>query len=89
MKRFNFIFTGRYLKFWYIAFAIVVGLMLYNYKRLQAVDSYTVIFYDSGGNKTQEFEVSRAELIAAGGFKALPTTKVFIPHKPLNPFKRS
>jgi hypothetical protein len=81
MKRFNFIFTGRYLKYWYIAFVIVLGLMFFNHMRLSSVDMYTVIVYDSAGNVASQQDVSKQEAEWLRRNFELPMSKAFIPHK--------
>jgi hypothetical protein len=81
MKRFNFIFTGRYLKFWYIAFVIVLAVMFFNHRRLAAVDTFTLIVYDTAGNIVDERDVSRQEAEQMRRNFELPMSKAFIPQK--------
>lgn len=80
MKKFNFIFTGKYLKFWYIAFALTIGLMVLNYTRLRAVNDYTLYVYDNSGNVIQTEHLTRGE-INQWALGKYPVPKLFVPNK--------
>jgi hypothetical protein len=82
MKRINFIFTGVYLKVWYVACVITIALMVANYMRLSRVVDFELAVFDSSGKvvETQQVRLTssyeKAEL-----YKRLPVTKSFTPIK--------
>jgi hypothetical protein len=82
MKRFNFIFTGNYLKVWYVACVITVAIMVFNFVRLNRVQDFELTVFDSGGNVVSVETVHLTndyEKMAL--YSRLPVTKSFKPIK--------
>lgn len=79
MKKFNRYFGGEYLKYWYAAFVVVVGIMAFNFYNSRAVDGYILTVYDKGGNILQEKKITRTELSRGGLYPEI--TKSYRPVK--------
>ncbi|MDK2792964.1 MAG: hypothetical protein PWQ25_1827 [Deferribacteres bacterium] len=79
MKRFNKYFGGEYLKYWYVAFLIVLAVMVFDFYNDRSVEAYRLTIYDSTGNVVEKREISRYELSRSN--IVLPITKSFEPIK--------
>lgn len=62
MKRFTKYFGGIYMKYWYVAFAIIVVLMLLFRVNDSAVDEYKVTIYNRDGSVASEKIIKQEEL---------------------------
>lgn len=79
MKRFNKYFGGEYLKYWYVAFFIILSIMLFDFYNDRSYDAYKLTIYDKNGNVVEVKNISRLEL--SRGNLNLPITKAFEPIK--------
>ncbi|MDR2883868.1 MAG: hypothetical protein LBV09_02030 [Deferribacteraceae bacterium] len=82
MKKLNFIFSGVYLKVWYVACFITITIMVVNFVRLNRVQDFELTLFDSGGNVVST-EVVHLEndYEKTALYTRLPATKVFKPIK--------
>lgn len=62
MKKFTKYFGGIYMKYWYIAFAIIVVLMLLFKVNDSAVKEYKVTIYNRDGSIASENIIKQEEL---------------------------
>lgn len=79
MKRFNKYFGGEYLKYWYVAFFIVLSIMIFDFYNDRSYDAYKLTIYDKNGNVVDVKNISRLELSRSN--LILPITKAFEPIK--------
>ncbi len=73
------IFTGRFLYVWYVLFAIIMLLMVYNWSQLKSVDEYVLTIYDSTGKIVSSNVVTARDVALNQNY--LPVTKSFEPIK--------
>lgn len=73
------IFTGRFLYVWYVLFAIIMLLMVYNWSQLKSVDEYVLTIYDSTGKIVSSKVVTARDVALNQNY--LPVTKSFEPIK--------
>lgn len=62
MKKFTKYFGGIYMKYWYIAFAIIVVLMLLFKLNDSAISEYKVTIYNRDGSVASEKIIKQEEL---------------------------
>lgn len=79
MKRFNKYFGGQYLKYWYVAFFIILFIMIFDFYNDRTVEAYKLTVYDNNGNVVEVKDISRLELSRSN--LNLPITKAFEPIK--------
>ena len=79
LKKFNFIFTGHYLKIWYALFVLIAALMLFNSFRLRAVSEFDLTVYNAEGQIVSQSRVQDGEVPLL--LDQLPVTKSFRPVK--------
>lgn len=60
-KRFSKYFGGEYMKYWYIAFAIIVILMTINYIMEKSIDTFVYTEYNEDGSIAKEYTISQEE----------------------------
>lgn len=89
MNKITKFFYGKYLKYWYIAFVIIVMLMAASYYGNRTLKSYKLIIFNTNGtiNEIEEVDVKRMADIDNNVIvltKILPITKAFIPQKRIN-----
>jgi len=77
----NSIFTGKFLKYWYIAFFIVIGYMFLLMANNGAVSQYELTIYDEQGKVVETKIMDRNNWQAP---ESLPVTKSYRPIKPLD-----
>ena len=75
----NVIFTGKYLKFWYIACFIVLSLLVWDIIRKSSVSSYDLLLFDNNGEIISQRKVSRMQAFSEN--EMLPITKSYHPIK--------
>lgn len=80
MKKFNQYFGGRYMKYWYAAFVVVMGWFIVNQFNDAAVTRYVLTAYDPHGNVIDSMEVNQATMNQP---ESLPITKAYTPIKPI------
>ena len=86
MNKITKFFYGKYLKYWYIAFIIIVISMSASYYGNRSLKSYRLIIFKSDGtiNEIEEVDVKKMTNIDNNIIvltRMLPTTKAFIPQK--------
>ncbi len=86
MNRITKFFYGKYLKYWYIAFVIIVICMLASYYGNRSIKSYSLIIFNSDGTINEIEEVNAEKMVNLENnivilTKMLPITKAFIPQK--------
>ena len=79
LKKFNFIFTGNYLKIWYALFVIIAALMAFNILKLRAVSEFDLTVYNAEGQIISQRRVHSDEVPLI--LDQLPVTKSFKPVK--------
>jgi hypothetical protein len=79
MKKFNKYFGGEYIKYWYVAFFIVILIMVFDSYNDRTVTAYKLTIYDNNGNNVETTIISRQELLSSN--LRLPLTKSFEPIK--------
>ena len=62
MRKLNVIFTGRYLKFWYVACAIIIIAMFINHIVNTRVSKFEFTLYNSNGGVVSEQIVDKSHL---------------------------
>lgn len=62
MKKFTKYFGGIYMKYWYIAFAVIVVLMLLFKLNDSAISEYKVTIYNRDGSVASEKIIKQEEL---------------------------
>ena len=81
MKKFTKYFGGDYMKYWYIAFVVVLICMAVSVVNDRSVSSYTLYIYNPDGS------LQSTETIVPGYYESerqhLPVSKMFVPNKPL------
>lgn len=80
IKKFNQYFGGKYMKYWYVAFVLVMGWFLLNLFNNGAVHRYVLTAYDSDGKVLASAEVDAATMSQP---ESLPVTKSYSPIKPV------
>lgn len=80
MKKFNQYFGGQYMKYWYVAFVIVMGWFILTSFNNASVNRYVLIAYDPAGNVIDTMEVTQSTMSQP---ESLPITKAYTPLKPI------
>ncbi|MGE4318695.1 MAG: hypothetical protein AB7E96_07280 [Deferribacterales bacterium] len=80
IKKFNQYFGGRYMPYWYVAFALVMGWFLLNLFNNSSVQRYELTAYDTDGKVIDSMEVSASTMSQP---ESLPITKAYRPIKPV------
>lgn len=79
MKKFTKYFGGDYMKYWYVAFAVILFTMFASMINDGSVKSYDLYIYNPDGT------LKSVETVPAGYYEAehnlLPVSKKFVPHK--------
>jgi len=79
-KKFSQYFGGRYMKYWYVAFAFVVIWFTVNLVNSSAVSSYELVGYDNKGNVVGRKVVNTDSMTPP---ERLPVAKAYRPIKPI------
>ena len=79
MRKLNVIFTGRYLKFWYVACFIIILIIFANSKINERVSKFELAVYNSDGEMISRQTVDGKQLRAV--IAESPVTKSFKPIK--------
>lgn len=83
-------FYGKYLKYWYVSFVVIIFIMVMNSYAKRNVGQFDLIVFDSHGLQ-KSFEIVDAEDVFSFEKNinilttSLPRLKAFIPQKRLNP----
>jgi hypothetical protein len=82
-------FYGKYLKYWYFVFFIIVALMIISSYGNKNIKSYQIIFFNSNGTTEKIEEVDSEKMAGVENnivllTRILPITKAFIPQKKVN-----
>lgn len=80
LKSISQYFGGRYMKFWYVAFVLVMGWFVLGLVNRMAVSSYELTGYDSNGNVVGTKIVDMNTMTNPD---RLPVTKSYKPIKPV------
>lgn len=80
MKKFNQYFGGKYMRYWYGAFVLVMGWFLLNLFNNGSVNSYILTAYDTDGKSMGSMEVSVSSMSQP---ESLPVSKEYTPIKPV------
>ena len=80
MKDFNKYFGGRYMRYWYVAFVLVMGWFILNLFNNSSVTRYMLTYYDANGNVLDSAEVSTSTMNQP---ETLPISKSYTPIKPV------
>jgi hypothetical protein len=73
-------FGGRYMRYWYVAFAAVMIWFIVNLLNNSAVSKYEFTAFDSEGNVLGKTIVQRGSMVDP---ERLPVTKAYKPIKPI------
>jgi hypothetical protein len=89
MNKITKFFYGKYLKYWYITFIIIVMLMLVSYYGNRSLKSYRLVLFNADGtiSEIEEVDVEKMSNLDNNIIiltKMLPITKAFIPQKQIN-----
>ncbi|MEC9492503.1 hypothetical protein [Flexistipes sp.] len=78
-RKFAKYFGGEYMKYWYVAFVVVLGIMIFDMYNDRHVRYYELTVYNNAGEviKQSEVENRNVESLAL----KLPITKAFDPVK--------
>lgn len=79
-KNFSQYFGGKYMKYWYVAFVVVMGWFVLNLANSIAVSSYELTAYDQNGRALGSEIVHRDTMSKP---ERLPITKAYRPVKPI------
>ena len=78
-KKFTRFFGNEYIKFWYVAFAITIGLMYLDHINNSSINQFKFTQYDNLGNVVKEELITETEI----------AVKLKTPgHKSFEPVKR-
>lgn len=80
MKQFNQYFGGRYMKYWYVAFFVVMAWFIVNLFNDASVNRYVLTAYDATGHPIDSMEVNQTTMNQP---ESLPITKAYTPIKPI------
>lgn len=81
MGRFSEYFGGKYMKFWYIAFGLVLMWMGLSYYNSLAVDTYEVTIYNTDGTVQATTTMNRMELV-----RKFPEMPAHVSYHPVKKF---
>lgn len=62
MKKFSKYFGGEYMKYWYIAFAITIAIMVLNFISAKNVREFEITVFDNKGNIIEKKVYHKNEL---------------------------
>lgn len=80
IKRFNQYFGGRYMKYWYVAFVIVMSWFVVNLFNNGSVHTYVLTAYSNDGKPLNSMVVDQVNMVQP---EALPVAKAYKPVKPI------
>jgi hypothetical protein len=80
MKRFNQYFGGKYMKYWYVAFVLVISWFMLNLFNNGSVNRYELTAYSADGKVLDSMVVEPGSMSPP---ESLPVPKAYKPVKPV------
>ncbi|MGE4466063.1 hypothetical protein [Sphaerochaeta sp.] len=80
MKRFNQYFGGKYMRYWYVAFVLVIAWFVLNLFNNGSVSRYELTAYDADGKVLDSMMVDASSMSQP---ETLPVPKSYKPVKPV------